>query len=66
VETGHQPRPTESGSLAFRVDADMAGSARERLRIGHRGTAQIFGETVSLGFYLLRRPLSAFRQKFGL
>jgi multidrug resistance efflux pump len=66
VETGHQPRQTESGSLAFRVDADMAGSARERLRIGHRGTAQIFGETVSLGFYLLRRPLSAFRQKFGL
>jgi multidrug resistance efflux pump len=66
VETGHQARPTESGSLAFRVDADMPASATERLRIGHRGTAQIFGANVSLGFYLLRRPLSAFRQKFGL
>jgi multidrug efflux pump subunit AcrA (membrane-fusion protein) len=66
TETGHQARPTESGSLAFRVDADMPVAAAERLRIGHRGTAQIFGETVSLGFYLLRRPLSALRQKFGL
>jgi multidrug efflux pump subunit AcrA (membrane-fusion protein) len=66
TETGHQARPTESGSLAFRVDADLPAAAAERLRIGHRGTAQIFGETVSLGFYLLRRPLSAFRQKFGL
>jgi multidrug resistance efflux pump len=65
-ETGHQARPTESGSLAFRVDADIPAAATERLRIGHRGTAQIFGETVNLGFYLLRRPLSAFRQKFGL
>lgn len=66
IETGHQARPTESGSLAFRVDADLPAAATERLRIGHRGTAQIFGERVSLGFYLLRRPISAFRQKFGL
>lgn len=66
IETGHQARPTENGSFAFRVDADMPAASAERLRIGHRGTAQIFGETVSLGFYLLRRPISAFRQKFGL
>lgn len=35
------------------------------VRIGLRGTAQIRGETVSLGFYLLRRPISALRQYFG-
>jgi HlyD family secretion protein/Biotin-lipoyl like len=35
------------------------------VRIGLRGTAQISGETVSLGFYLLRRPIAALRQYFG-
>jgi multidrug resistance efflux pump len=66
IEAGHQARPTDSGSLAFRVEAGISSAAADRLRIGHRGTAQIFGENVSLGFYLFRRPLSALRQKFGL
>jgi hypothetical protein len=35
-------------------------------RIGLRGTAQMSGEWVSLGFYLLRRPIAAARQYFGL
>jgi multidrug resistance efflux pump len=66
VEAAHQARQTDSGGLAFRVDADVPVEAQERLRIGHRGTAQIAGERVSLGFFLLRRPLSALRQRFGL
>ncbi len=66
TDASHQARQADNGAFAFRVDADVPESARDRLRIGHRGTAQIFGETVSLGFYLFRRPLSAFRQKFGL
>jgi multidrug resistance efflux pump len=65
-DTGHQARQTEAGGLAFRVDADIPASALDRLRIGHRGTAQIFGESTSLGFFLFRRPLSALRQKLGL
>jgi Biotin-lipoyl like/HlyD family secretion protein len=35
-------------------------------RIGLRGTAQMSGEWVSLGFYLLRRPIAAARQYVGL
>lgn len=35
-------------------------------RIGARGTAQVFGETVPLAFFLLRRPLAATRQYLGL
>jgi hypothetical protein len=35
-------------------------------RIGLRGTAQMSGEWVSLGFYLLRRPIAAARQYFGM
>ncbi len=66
AEAAHQARPTESGALAFRIDADVPPEALGRLRIGHRGTAQITGERVSLGFFLFRRPLSAFRQRFGL
>jgi multidrug resistance efflux pump len=65
-ETAHQARQTENGSLAFRVDADIPATAVSQLRIGHRGTAQIFGESTSLGFFLFRRPLSALRQKVGL
>ncbi len=35
-------------------------------RLGGSGSAQLFGETVPLAFYLFRRPLSASRQWLGL
>lgn len=35
------------------------------LRIGMRGTAQIVGDKVALGYYLFRRPMAALRQRFG-
>ncbi len=62
------------GLLAFRLVAqplDDKGNplppeqARKLLRIGFRGSAQVFGERVPLGFYLLRRPITAARQFFG-
>ncbi len=60
------------GMLAFRIIADpVAKSQSERqelyrlLRIGFRGSAQVFGERVPLGFYLLRRPIAAVRQFMG-
>ncbi len=54
------------GMLAYRVTADLDGDRRARVRIGYRGSAQVFGETVPLGFYLFRRPVAAFRQYFGI
>ncbi len=54
------------GMLAYRVTADLDGDGRSRVRIGYRGSAQVFGETVPLGFYLFRRPVAAFRQYFGI
>jgi multidrug resistance efflux pump len=66
TEAAHQARQMENGGLAFRADADIPPGASTRLGIGHRGTAQILGEKVSLGYYLFRRPLSALRQRFGL
>jgi multidrug resistance efflux pump len=66
TEAGLQARQTENGALAFRVDAEVDREAIGRLRIGHRGAAQILGDDVSLGFYLFRRPISWARQKVGL
>ncbi len=60
------------GLLAFRIIADPLATTEEQqrelkrlLRIGFRGSAQVFGEKVPLGFYLLRRPIAAIRQFWG-
>lgn len=55
---------SESGALVFRADA-VAADGAETPPLGHRGTAQIVGEKVSLAFFLFRRPLSSLRQKIG-
>ncbi len=54
--------------LVYRITADFAAAPDRKinLRIGLRGTAQIFSEKVALGFYLFRRPISTFRQYFGI
>jgi HlyD family secretion protein/Biotin-lipoyl like len=58
-------RAGEGGSLSFRTEAVVSeGIAMPSL--GHRGTAQISGEQVSVAFYLFRRPLAALRQRTGL
>ncbi len=53
------------GILAYRILAEPEKDAAARLRIGFRGSAQLFGERASLGFYLLRRPIAAVRQFLG-
>lgn len=63
VRADHQPRTLPSGALAFRATAELDGVP---LRIGTRGTAQIFGASVPLGAYLFRRPAAQFRQWIGL
>lgn len=65
IRADFQARPRENQQLAFRLIADRA-SATSLPRLGVRGTAQVYSDKVPLGFYLLRRPLSAARQWFGL
>lgn len=61
----YMARPTPTGTMAYLVLADIEpGSPVPRL--GARGTAQIAGGTVTLAFYLFRRPLAALRQWIGL
>ncbi len=78
TEAGYHAREVAGGVLAYRVMARFETTAKKGeggkkrnaapsgLRIGFRGTAQISGETVPLGFYLFRRPIAALRQYFGL
>jgi hypothetical protein len=56
--------PQADGQMTYRVTAQAVGDEAPQ-RIGFRGTAQVKGEEVSLGFYILRRPIAALRQAIG-
>ncbi len=64
-ELSFHATPQADGTLSYRVIA-QANDSNAPARIGFRGTAQVTGRDVSLGFYLLRRPIAAFRQMFGI
>lgn len=51
--------------LAYRVEAVFT-EPPDDIRIGWQGTAKVYGEKVTLFFYLFRRPLGALRQSLGL
>lgn len=58
-------RPDGAGVLSYRVTASLASDNRSLPRIGLRGTAQIYGDKVSLAYFLFRKPLSVVRQWTG-
>lgn len=67
VRSSYQARATAEKVLAFTlVAAPLSGVGAEALRIGSRGTAQVYGERVPLAYKMLRRPLAALRQGIGL
>jgi len=62
----YEPQRTPEEVLAYRLVATLAteeGSPPPR--IGMRGTARIYGERVTLFFYLFRRPITSLRQWLG-
>ncbi len=61
----YEARLTPDGVLSFRVKASLSGEAHPP-RIGLRGSAKIYGKEVTLFYCIMRRPLSALRQYFGL
>lgn len=67
IYASYQAQVTPDGVLAYHI---RAGFDQEKInelpRIGLRGVAKMYGEDVSLLFYLLRKPLSYLRQKIGL
>jgi multidrug resistance efflux pump len=64
-QASYEAQVNESGILAFKAKAHFKDPSLAP-RIGLKGTAKIYGERVSLGYYLLRRPLSAVRRTLGL
>ncbi|MFO8088373.1 MAG: HlyD family efflux transporter periplasmic adaptor subunit [Desulfatiglandaceae bacterium] len=60
----HQATLAEDGNFGYRAEA-VFDSHVPVPRIGLRGTAKIYGDSVSLGYYLFRRPLTTLRQAFG-
>ncbi len=64
TEMSYHATEKPGGVLAYTVRIDPTGNEQPE-RIGLRGTAQLLGEQVSLGFYLFRRPIAALRQYFG-
>ena len=64
TRTSYRPVLTTEQQLAFRIHAKF--DIEKPRRIGSRGVARVNGETVSLWFYLFRRPMSAVRQRVGL
>lgn len=52
-----------TGELAFRARALL--DDHSQVRVGWRGTAKVSGETVSLGYYLFRRPWMMIRTYLG-
>lgn len=64
TETNYQARPDDNGVAAYRLVASIEEDA-EHARLGLYGTARLYGEQVSLGYYLMRRPISALRAWTG-
>ena len=61
----YQARVRPGNVVSFRVVAGIE-DGKAPLRLGARGTAQLYGDKVSLGFYMFRRPLTVLRQWTGL
>jgi hypothetical protein len=57
-------RQSDGGALVFKAEAKLDTGVMPPL--GHRGTAQVSGDMVSLAFYLFRRPIASLRQRTGL
>lgn len=61
----YEATPGPDGALAYLVRARLL-PGQGLPRIGLRGTAKVYGERVSLGYYLLRKPLAFIRRSLGV
>ena len=61
----YEATQTAEGGLAYIVRAQLE-PGQGLPRIGLRGTAKVYGGQVSLGYYLLRKPLAFVRRSLGV
>lgn len=62
----YQAVQSPAGQMVYELIAQLGENEPKTVRIGLRGTVQLFGNKVTLGFFLFRKPLSAFRQHSGI
>lgn len=66
VQTSYETITMPDNSLAYVVKAQLERRGGALPRIGQRGTAKVFAEEVSLGYYLMRKPILFLRKSFGI
>jgi multidrug resistance efflux pump len=67
VQTSYEATVMPDSTLAYVIKAAFIREQGQDLpRIGQRGTAKVYSEEVSLGYYLLRKPILFVRKSFGL
>ena len=65
-ETSYQATVSPEGIAGYQLRAHFDPDEAAPARIGLRGTAKLYGPSVTLGYYLLRRPLATLREWTGL
>jgi hypothetical protein len=63
-QTSYEATQSPSNLLGYRLKATL-DEPKQMPRIGLRGTAKLYGDRVTLLYYLARRPLAAARQFLG-
>jgi hypothetical protein len=63
--SSYEATPQADGTLAYVIRAELL-PGQGLPRIGLRGTAKVYSERVSLGYYLLRKPLAFVRRSLGV
>lgn len=65
-ETSYQAVLSPEGIASYRLRGTIDSADQDVARIGLKGTAKIYGASVPLAYYIMRRPLAALRQWSGL
>jgi len=65
VQTSYEASAQPDNTLAYVIKAALEPSDEPMPRIGQRGTAKVQGDRVSVGTFLLRKPLLFIRKSFG-
>ncbi|MBF0294989.1 MAG: HlyD family efflux transporter periplasmic adaptor subunit [Magnetococcales bacterium] len=65
TSASYDAETTPEGILAYRLTAGFSPRVTPPPRIGLKGTAKLYGERVTVFYYLFRRPWSALRQGVG-
>jgi len=66
VRADYRAKRTKTDTMAFRLVARRLDDTQPAVRLGVRGTAQVYSDHVTLAFYLFRRPLGVVRQWAGI